>query len=101
MENLPHLYLISGLGADHRVFKNLDLPGYVSIENKEWISIDGKAIGGTVTGSHSIDQSFISVVSLYCSKKKLVIGNAVLVNSKALHLRQCGIERSIAKNRCG
>ncbi|MFT4152493.1 MAG: ISAs1 family transposase [Parafilimonas sp.] len=55
---------------------------YVSIENKEWISIDGKAIGGTVTGSHSIDQSFISLVSLYCSKKKLVIGNAVLVNSK-------------------
>lgn len=55
---------------------------YVNIEKKEWVSIDGKAIGGTVTGSNSINQSFISLVSLYCSKKKLAIGNAVLVNSK-------------------
>ena len=54
----------------------------MSIENKEWISIEGKALGGTVTNSNTIDQSFISPVSLYCSKKKPVTGNAVLTSSK-------------------
>ena len=55
---------------------------YVEISKDEWISVDGKAIGGTVTDGCSIDQNFISLVSLYCSKKKLVIGNALVTNSK-------------------
>jgi hypothetical protein len=55
---------------------------YISISKNEWISIDGKAIGGTLTGVHSIDQNFVSLVSLYCSKQKLIIGNVQVSNSK-------------------
>ena len=55
---------------------------YISISKHEWISIDGKAIGGTVTNGSTIDQHFVSLVSLYCSKKKLVLGNAQVSNSK-------------------
>ena len=55
---------------------------YISISKNEWISIDGKAIGGTVTNGSAIDQDFVSLVSLYCSKKKLVLGNAQVSNSK-------------------
>lgn len=55
---------------------------YVTISNKEWVSIDGKAMGGTVTSSNSIDQNFISLVSLYCSRKKLVLGNAQVTSGK-------------------
>jgi hypothetical protein len=55
---------------------------YITISKQEWISIDGKAIGGTVTKGHNIDQDFVSLVSLYCSKQKLVFGNAGVINSK-------------------
>ncbi len=49
---------------------------YVSISKNECVSMDGKAIGGTVTNGSTIDQSFMSLVSLYCSKKGMVLGNA-------------------------
>lgn len=55
---------------------------YVHISPKEWVSVDGKAIAGTTTNSHDSSQQFISLVSLYCSKQKLVIGNAKVSNSK-------------------
>lgn len=55
---------------------------YVNIEKDEWISIDGKAIGGTVTNSSNIDQDFTSLISLYCSKQKQVLGNAQINNGK-------------------
>jgi hypothetical protein len=55
---------------------------YVGISAREWVGIDGKAIGGTITNSWGIDQNFISLVSLYCSKKKLVLGNAQVTNGK-------------------
>jgi hypothetical protein len=54
----------------------------INISKNEWISIDGKAIGGTVSNAHSIDQNFVSLVSLYCSKQQLVFGNAEVSNSK-------------------
>jgi hypothetical protein len=41
-----------------------------------------KAIGGTVSNSNSINQDFISLVSVYCSKQKLVLCNAQVTNSK-------------------
>ncbi len=53
---------------------------YVTISKQEWVSIDGKVIGGTVTNANSSNQQFVSLVSLYCSKQKLVIGN-----EKVLH----------------
>lgn len=55
---------------------------YVCISDQEWISIDGKRIGGTTTNSNNSNQHFINLVSLYCSKQKLVIGNALVSNSK-------------------
>jgi len=55
---------------------------YIGISKHEWISIDGKAISGTVTKGLPIDQDFVSLVSLYCSKTKLVLGNAMVSNSK-------------------
>jgi len=55
---------------------------YIDISRHEWISIDGKAIGGTVTQGSPIDQDFVSLVSLYCSKRKLILGNAQVSNGK-------------------
>lgn len=55
---------------------------YVRLSEQEWVSIDGKAIGGTVTNGTSSQQHFMSLVSLYCSKQQLVIGNAQVQNSK-------------------
>lgn len=55
---------------------------YVSMSINEWVSVDGKAIGGTVTNGSTIDQSFVSLVSLYCSRKGMVLGNAQVSNSK-------------------
>ena len=55
---------------------------YVSLSKQEWVSIDGKAIGGTVTNGNNSHQHFVSLVSLYCSKQQLVIGNAQVLNSK-------------------
>jgi hypothetical protein len=55
---------------------------YVKIDKNEWISIDGKAIGGTVSNSNTLNQNFVSLVSVYCSRQKLVIANAQLSNNK-------------------
>lgn len=55
---------------------------YITISKKEWMSLDGKAIGGTVSNIHNINQNFISLVSLYSSKQKLVLCNAQLQNAK-------------------
>lgn len=55
---------------------------YVSISAREWISADGKAIAGTVSGLRDSTQQFQSLVSLYCSKQKLTISNALVSNSK-------------------
>ena len=55
---------------------------YIEIEEGEWVSIDGKAIGGTVTNGCNFNQNFTSLVSLFSSKKKLIIGNAQIVTSK-------------------
>ena len=55
---------------------------YINVSKNEWISIDGKAIGGTVSESQSINQNFVSLVSLYCSKQKLVLCNGQVTNSK-------------------
>lgn len=43
---------------------------YVKIKNKEWLSIDGKAIRGTVTDPQNSEQNFKSLVSVFVSKRK-------------------------------
>lgn len=77
-----------------RVVQGVDFPSlsrafrawalqYVSIKNQEWVSVDGKAISGTaVVQSEKHKQEFISLVSVYCSKQNIVIGNAEVNNSK-------------------
>lgn len=55
---------------------------YVTLSKQEWISIDGKVIGGTVTNANSSNQQFVSLVSLYCSKQKLIIGNEKVLHKK-------------------
>jgi hypothetical protein len=55
---------------------------YVTLSRDEWVSVDGKVIGGTVANANSTNQQFVSLVSLYCSKQKLVIGNQKVLHKK-------------------
>lgn len=55
---------------------------YVSLPAQTWLSLDGKAIGGTVKGGNTIDQTFVSLVSLYCNQTNFVLANAQLCNAK-------------------
>lgn len=56
--------------------------GYVAIEDKEWISIDGKAIGGTVEGLRNKRQSFTNLVSIFSGKRKQVLKVGKIKNNK-------------------
>lgn len=86
-DKLPSFDVVRAVltGIDFEAFSKLFYQWarqYVSIQSKEWVSVDGKAIEGTVTDSHSIDQNFVSLISLYCSGQQLVIAKARLNNSK-------------------
>jgi len=76
-----------------RVLMNLDFDSfsrqfylwsksYIEIQSGEWLSIDGKAIGGTVTNYSSSYQSFINLVSVFVSRQKMVLINGEVLNSK-------------------
>ncbi|MCK5510547.1 ISAs1 family transposase [Candidatus Parcubacteria bacterium] len=56
--------------------------GYIKIENQEWISIDGKAIGGTIDNRQNKLQNFISLVSIFSSKKKQILRVGKIENKK-------------------
>lgn len=56
--------------------------GYVKIDNGEWISIDGKAIGGTVSGLRDKRQSFINLVSVFAGQRKQILQTGKIGNSK-------------------
>jgi len=56
---------------------------YVTIESKEWISIDGKALGSTVTEYDSSYQNFVSFISVFTHKRGQVIASALLENKKS------------------
>lgn len=45
----------------------------VKIKKKDIISIDGKAIRGTVKNSHDKFQNFVSLVSVFASKRKQIL----------------------------
>lgn len=47
--------------------------GYVEIKKKEYLSIDGKAIGGTVINPHNKYQEYCTLVSVFSNKRKQVI----------------------------
>ncbi len=55
---------------------------YVDIDDSEWCSIDGKSIKGTVQNHEKSCQNFISIVSVFASKRGLVLGMEKLENKK-------------------
>jgi hypothetical protein len=55
---------------------------YVLIQEKDWISIDGKSIKGTVQNSQNIKQNFKSLVSVFASKRKQIISASKLETKK-------------------
>jgi len=55
---------------------------YVSIKKGEWISIDGKSIRSTVSNYSNSYQNFVSLVSLFCSKREQVLYVERLENKK-------------------
>jgi len=55
---------------------------YVSINNGEWIAIDGKSIRSTVSNYSNSYQNFVSLVSLFCSKREQVLYVERLENKK-------------------
>ncbi|MEO1052568.1 MAG: ISAs1 family transposase [Bacteroidota bacterium] len=55
---------------------------YINLQPGEWLSIDGKAIAGTVKDESSSYQDFVNLVSIFASRQKMVLGNAKVINSK-------------------
>jgi len=64
-----------------KIFHNWTI-GYVKIDKSEWISIDGKAIGGTVSGLRNSRQSFINLISVFAGKRKQILQTGKIGNSK-------------------
>lgn len=48
----------------------------------DWVSIDGKALGSTVTNSNNSEQNFKSMVSLFCNNKGITISTQSIENKK-------------------
>jgi hypothetical protein len=55
---------------------------YVPVEDGEWISIDGKSIRSTVSDYNKEYQNFVSLVSLFSSKREQVLHVEKLENKK-------------------
>jgi DDE_Tnp_1-associated/Transposase DDE domain len=75
------------------VFKWLDFAAFAvvfcewsqehgAIGAREWISIDGKVIGGTVTNADNPYQSYINLVSLFSAHRKKVIACDIVYGNK-------------------
>lgn len=55
---------------------------YVTLEEEEWMSVDGKALASTVTDYASSYQNFVSLVSVFSHKRGQVLRAAKLENKK-------------------
>jgi hypothetical protein len=55
---------------------------YVTLEQEEWMSLDGKALASTVTDYASSYQNFVSLVSVFSHKRGQVLRAAKLENQK-------------------
>lgn len=55
---------------------------HAEIAENEWLHVDGKAIKGTMSNYSIEKQRFVNLVSVYGSRKQLVLGNALVDNSK-------------------
>jgi len=64
-----------------KIFSEWSL-GYVSIEEKDWISMDGKGINGTLKNANTSKQNFKSLVSVFASKRKQILTASRLETKK-------------------
>jgi hypothetical protein len=55
---------------------------YTELSENEWIHVDGKAMKGTMSDYALDKQRFVNLVSLYSSRKQVVVGQAFVDNSK-------------------
>lgn len=55
---------------------------YVAILEKEWVSIDGKAIKSTLTDYNKDCQDFISLVTVFSHKRRIALANKDYQNKK-------------------
>ena len=46
---------------------------FVNIKKGEWLSVDGKALRGTITNPNNSLQDFMSLVTIFANKKKLAL----------------------------
>jgi hypothetical protein len=52
----------------------------IPIEDKDWVSMDGKAIHGTTTNAGTSKQAFTNLVSLFSTKTKQVLTQGKVAN---------------------
>lgn len=55
---------------------------YVDLDESEWCSVDGKSIKGTVQNYEKSCQNFVSIVSVFASKRGLVVNMEKLENKE-------------------
>ncbi len=55
---------------------------YIDLAKSEWCGIDGKSIKGTVQNHEKECQNFVSIVSVFASKRGLVVGMEKLENKQ-------------------
>jgi len=55
---------------------------YIKLEKREWLSLDGKAIRGTVTSPNNQFQNFTSLVSVFAHKRAQVLALGSFQNKK-------------------
>jgi hypothetical protein len=65
---------------------------YVELEEEEWCGMDGKSIRGTVENYDGCSQNFVSIVSVFASKRGLVVGMKKFENKKE---REIGIVQEL------
>lgn len=54
---------------------------HLKTKTKDWIAMDGKAIGGTITNPHNSYQKFTHLVTVFSTKRKIVLSQGK-VNDK-------------------
>lgn len=59
---------------------------HIILQSKEWVSVDGKAICGTLKDSNGSNQNFTSLVSVYCSKQQLILCNSLVTSKKDVEM---------------
>lgn len=75
--------ILKGVDFDHVLAAfNVWAAQYVSIEPKEWMAMDGKALASTVTDYETSYQNFVSLVSVFSHKRGQVLRTAKLENQK-------------------